>query len=154
MATIGQRPFALLRIPSLVRQGLNITQIVGTLKDWGHGYRTQTMFQDVHAYKGFMDREYLFKDAPGSLIPTTDMMVETPLRRVENYRVFGEQHVYNTLTHEYEDRMMSMYTDDLESLEEMEEWYIEEKEAYKYKPEEIVEDITWLGVQHNKGFPY
>ena len=154
MPAIGQRPFALLRIPSLVRQGLGITQIVNTLVDWGHGYHKQTMFQDVHAYWGYDHKEPLFRAFDTSLIPTQDMMVETRLARVENYRVFGEQRVYNTLTHEYETRMMSMYIDELETLDELEEEYLRMKEEEKYKPAEIVEGITWLGLEHNKGFPY
>jgi len=149
-----ERPFARVWIPSLVREGLGITKIVNTLKDMGFGYRTQTMFWDVHAFKGFMDKEYLFGTYDKSLMPSSDMFVETSLRRAKSYRVFGEAKIYNINTGQYETRMISMYTENISSFEEMEEEFLRLKEDEKYEPDEIVEGISFKGIQHNKDFPY
>lgn len=154
MARIRNRAFGRSWIPTLVREGLPITRIVDTIIEMGYGYRRQVMFRDIHEFKGFMDKEHMFRDFDTSLVPTYDMMVETPLTRLKKYRAFGEQHVYNTVTHTYEDRMMSIYTDKLDSLDELEVEFIEDKEKERYKPEEIVEGITWKGVEHNEGWTY
>jgi len=149
-----ERPFARVWIPSLVREGLGITKIVNTLKDMGFGYRTQTMFQDVHAFKGFMDKEYLFSGFDRSIVPSGDMFVETELRRAKSFRVFGEAKVYNMQTGEYETRMISMYTNHIGSFDEMEAEFLRLKEEEKYEPSEIVEGIAFKGIQHNEDFPY
>jgi len=154
MPVLGARAIARAFIPQLVREGNRITKIVNILKGLDYGYRTQTMFQDVHEFKGFMDKEYLYKDFNTASIPSKDMIVETELRRASSYRAFGEARIYNTSTNEYEDRTVSMYYDEEKSLEELEEEFLKEKEEAKYEPNEIVEGITFKGIEHNKGFSY
>jgi len=148
------RPIARMLMPGMVKEGLGITRIVNRLKGMGFGYRTQTMFQDVHAFKGFLDKEYLFKGYDRSIFPSTDMYVETPLRRVKGYRAFGEADIFNVRTGESEKRMISMYYDKEKTLDELEEEFLDEKEKARYEPDEIVEGIVFKGIEHNKGFPY
>jgi len=154
MPVLGARAIARAFIPQLVREGNRITKIVNILKGLDYGYRTQTMFQDVHEFKGFMDKEYLYKDFNTALMPSKDMYVETELRRASSYRAFGEANIFNDSTEEWETRMVSMYYDEEKTLEEIEDEYNQMGMGESSDPNDVVESIRFMGIEHNQGFPY
>lgn len=160
MPIFNPRPFARMLMPSMVREGLNRTTIRNRLRAMGFGYRNTEMLRDIREFQGFLGKEGLFRDFPPDLLPTPDLMTEIDLTRpAYKYRVFGRVEKVNVLSGRSITQTVSFYTNDLKSMEDMAEEYIDLLETETLNESQILhteelESFQFIGIEHNAGYPY
>lgn len=141
-------------IPNLVRQGFGVTRIVREISAMFGTYRRQTMFADVNEFRNFYSMREQTMSWPNDQEPKTSIMSEVELRRLRNYRVFAEASYLDPDTGEAEEKVVSWYTNESGTMEELADQYRTNVILYEYKPGKILDKLDIVHIQHNKGWKY
>ena len=141
-------------IPSFLRQALSVRAMGRQARAWGVSYRWTDMLSDVREYEGrFVKESSVRRVARDQIIPRS-AMTETDLRRLRNYRVWGDAEYYNPLTGRTDKQLISFYDDELRTEEDWEDEFRQQKEEAEYKSGIEFVSFNMRYVEHNKGFSY
>lgn len=141
-------------IPGLVRQGFGVTKIVREISAMFGTYRRQTMFADVNEFRNFYTMREQTINWPRDQKPKTTIMSEVELRRLRNYRIFADATYFDPDSRGIEEKVVSWYTTESGTMEELEDQYRTAVILYEYKPGKILTDLKITHIQHNKGWKY
>jgi len=81
-------------------------------------------------------------------------MREVELRRLRRYRVWGEAEWYNPLTGMTEKQLMSIYDDEMRTLEEWEEMFETDRKEQEYRTGIELVGIEFRQIEHQRGARY
>lgn len=142
-------------IPDFVRIGYNATRMISTAVSMGiPTYRRQDMLTDIREFQGFFRREAIVREWDVNKIPHKGLMTETPLSRDRRYRVFADVWEVNTITGERDQRVISFYTDELQTFAQWEEEYIDMIGEARYRAEYEIDMMETRAIEHNVGWRY
>lgn len=155
MAIGEQRAWSRAAMPELVARGLGSNAIVRQLKDWGLGkYRRAVMLSDIREFTGLHKLERAVRLIDAYKPAPRHVMVETELRRDRRYRVFGKMEVFNQLTGETEDQIISFYDDENLGKKQWIERFQDQFYAMQYDPQRIITKTEITAIEHQKGWKF
>lgn len=141
-------------IPNFVRLGYSANAMIREAVGWGVSYRRTDMLSDVREFLGRFVNEGRVSQLGRDEIPRPWHMVETDLRRLRNYRVWGDAEYFDPLTGRTTKQLISFYDDELRSEEDWEEEFRQQKEEAEYKTGIEFISFSMRSIEHNKGFSY
>jgi len=141
-------------IPDFVRKGYSANKMIREALSWGVSYRRTDMLSDVREFMGRFVKESAVQRVARDAIVPRSAMTETDLRRLRNYRVWGDAEYYNPLTGRTDKQLISFYDDELRTEEDWEDEFRQQKEEAEYKSGIEFVSFNMRYVEHNKGFSY
>jgi len=142
-------------MPGLWNSGLSPNKIYKALRfDYQLSWRRQDMFEDIRAVTGLMKRENLWKGYPTNQKPHRFLFSDTFLPAAQNYRLYANVTIYNELTDEYTDKIISFYTDNITTLDDAMKEYIGFYNQTGSDVHEFIIGYEFRTAEHNRGAPW
>jgi len=148
------RYFGRMVIGAVIPMDWSSRRIINYLAGTVGTYRRADMLKDIREARGIYTFGSKVKGLPINVLPPTDMMVETALKRPRRYRVFGMARHEDRGTGRISYRDISFYDDSLRTKEQWEKEYIQQKEKAEYEVGEIVTGIDIFAIEHQEGWRY
>ena len=141
-------------IPEMIKKGYSATRYYNEAVKAGTFYRKQTFLADWREFSGLMKKEKAVRSTPGYAKPKKGVMVEVPFRKEQKYRVFADAKIGKVGEGVSETRVVSFYTDELNTLDEWKQDYQDWVMRNKYKPDEYIDSLDIRAIEHNAGKDY